>query len=282
MTTTAHSTAVELAPGHKLGLTLANPVLLMAGVIGYGDALVPGLDLAELGGFVTAPVTRRPRRGQPPRLLETAGGLLWQRGLWNPGVHRVVRDFGALWQHSPVPVIVHVAGGDPDEAAAVANACEQLPGVAGLEFDVPTGAGEAEAAAAAEWVWALRQAADLPLLARLSLVVSDATVQAVLDAGADALVLARPPRGLYLDADGGRPLLGEFYGPGLVPQVAARLADLAAWVQAPLVACGGIHDLTDVLTYLQAGAVAVQIGPAIWVDSELPRRVVSALAALTS
>lgn len=270
---------LELAPRHKQGLLLANPVLLAAGVIGYGDASAPGFEMADIGGYVTAPVSRRPWRGEPPQVAEAAGGLLWRRGAWNPGVRRVLNDHAAAWARSPVPVIVHLVGGDPDELAAVAGACESVAGIAGLELDVPAGATGSDAAdAAAELAWAVREAADLPLLARLPLDVADLTVQALLDAGADALVLARPPRGRYFQAAKGQWLEGEYYGPGLVPQVAARLADLATWVEAPLVACGGVHSMADALTYLSSGATAVMLDTAIWVDPELPGRIAAALA----
>lgn len=264
---------IELAPKHKLGLTLASPVMLAAGVAGYGDALAPGFTLDGLGALVTAPVTRHAWRRQPPRLWEAPHGVLWQRGWWNPGVGRVVRDLSGLWRRSPVPVIVHVAGAEPDELAAVAGRLEELPGVAGLEVDVP-----ADAAAAQARIWAVRGAADLPLLARLPLAMTDAGVQGALDAGADALVVAQPPPGLCLDPATGRPERGDLYGPALAPQIAARLAELAAWVKAPLVACGGIFALEHALTALAAGATAVQVDMAVWIDPGLPGRLAAALA----
>lgn len=264
---------IDLAPQHKLGLTLANPVMLAAGVAGYGDALGPGGTLEGLGALVTAPVTRHAWRRRTPRLWETPEGVLWQRGWWNPGVGRVVRDFAGLWQRSPAPVIVHVAGAEPDELAAVAGRLEDLPGVAGLEVDVP-----ADAAITQARIWAVREAADLPLLARLPLAMPDAAVQGALDAGADALVVAQPPTGLCLDPTTGQPERGDLYGPALAPQVAARLAELAAWVKAPLVACGGVFALEHALTALAAGAVAVQVDLAVWIDPSLPGRLATALA----
>jgi dihydroorotate dehydrogenase (NAD+) catalytic subunit len=271
---------VELAPRHKLGLTLTNPVLLAAGVAGYGDAALPGLELGRLGGFVTAPVTRRPWRGAPPQVAETPGGLLWQRGLWNPGVRVVARDFAGLWRRSRAPVIVHLAGDDPDELAAVASTLEGTPGVAGLEMDLLDAhhdeAGDLEEAF--EQVRAVRAAADLPILARLPLSTSDEAVQALAELGAvDALVLAQPPAGLHYDAARGVQVTGQLHSRTLMPLLAARIADLAGWVGVPLVACGGVHSVEDALGYLAVGAVAVQIDTAVWVDPWLPGRIVAAL-----
>ena len=279
--TSAGSTAVELAPQHKLGLTLTNPILLACGVIGYGDAFAPGLDLARLGGFVTAPVTRRPVHGQPPQVIEGPGGLLWQRGRWNPGIRNVLRDHAALWRRSPALVIVHIAGDEPDELAAIAEALEQTPGVAGLEIDLFTMQLDSifdMADTAAEQVKAVRRAADLPLLARLPLGLIDEAIEPVLDAGVDALVLAQPPAGLRLDPNTSVTVRGGMHGPALTPQIAARLAELAGWVGVPLVACGGVHSLEDALTYLSVGAKAVQIDTAVWVDPGLPGRIAAALA----
>jgi dihydroorotate dehydrogenase (NAD+) catalytic subunit len=271
---------VELAPRHKLGLTLTNPVLLAAGVVGYGDAALPGLELGRLGGFVTAPVTRRPWRGELPQVAETPGGVLWQRSLWNPGVRVVVRDYAGLWRRSRAPVIVHLAGDDPDELAAVASTLEGTPGVAGLELDLLDAhhdeAGSLEEAF--EQVQAVRAAADLPILARLPLSTSDEAVQALAEMRAvDALVLAQPPAGLHYDAARGVRVIGELHSRMLTPLLAARVADLAGWVGIPLVACGGVHSVEDALGYLAVGAAAVQIDTAVWVDPGLPGRIVAAL-----
>jgi len=276
----AANTLVELAPRHKLGLVLTNPVLLAAGVIGYGDAALPGLELGRLGGFVTAPVTRRPWRGDLPQVTETPGGLLWRRGLWNPGVRVVVRDYANLWRRSRAPVIVHLAGDDPDELASVASTLESTPGVAGLELDLLRAfhdeAGNLEEAV--EQAQVVRAAADLPILARLPLSTSDETVQALVESGGvDALVLAQPPAGLHYDAAGGVQISGQLHSRALAPLLAARIADLAGWVGVPLVACGGVHTVDDALAYLAVGAVAVQIDTALWVDPRLPMRIVAAL-----
>jgi len=266
--------AIDLAPRHKLGLALANPVMLAAGVAGYGDALAPGLTMAGLGAWVTAPVTRRPWHGQRPAIVETTGGVVWQRPLWNPGVKRVLRDFTSLWRRSPAPVIVHIADPHPDDLAAVAAELEASDSVAGLEIDLPA---QADASLAATLVWAVRESADLPLLVRLPLALPDAVLQAALDAGADALVVAQPPDGLTRDPESGELRLGGFHGPGLAPLIAARLAALARQVPVPLVACGGIHSLEDAQTCLQAGALAVQVDLVAWVDPRLPARLAVAL-----
>lgn len=271
---------VNLAPRHKLGLTLTNPVLLAAGVIGYGDAALPGLELGRLGGFVTAPVTRRPWRSELPRVAELPAGLLWRRGLWNPGVRVVVRDYAPLWRRSRAPVIVHLAGDDPDELASVASTLESTPGVAGLELDLLRAyldeAGGLEEAV--EQAQAVRAAADLPILGRLPLSVSDEALHTLVEQDVvDALVLAQPPIGLHRDPASGATITGQMFGRALAPLLAARIAELVGWIGVPLVACGGVHALDDALAYLAVGAAALQIDTAVWVDPQLPGRIVAAL-----
>jgi dihydroorotate dehydrogenase (NAD+) catalytic subunit len=177
-------------------------------------------------------------------------------------------------------VIVHIGGDEPDELAAVADLLEKTPGVAGLEIDpcvMQLDSIAAIADHAAELVRTVRAEADLPLLARLPLSLADEAVEAVLEAGADALVVAQPPVGLCLDPATLTTSRGQIHSPALQPQVAAWLAELASWVGVPLVACGGVHSLEDTLTYLALGAKAVQIDTAVWVDPGLPGRVAAAL-----
>jgi dihydroorotate dehydrogenase (NAD+) catalytic subunit len=190
-------------------------------------------------------------------------------------VRRVIRDHGAAWERSFVAVIAHVAGDGPGDIAAVAGVLEDLPGVAGLEVDVPS---HDDPRRAADLIWAAREAADLPVLARLSLDAPDEVVQAVLSAGADALVVAQPPAGAYVLAKDREVVRGGLHGPGLLPLVAACLEELARWAEVPLVACGGVHEPDDALAYLAVGASAVQVDTAAWVDPSLPGRVVQALA----
>ena len=264
---------VELAPQHKVGLSLANPVMLAAGVAGYGDIQSPGLDLAALGGLVTAPVSRRPARRHVPQVHELPGGLFWQRNDWNPGLRIVLRDYASLWRRLKTSIIVHIGAHDPGEVAAVAGGLEGVAGVAGLELALP----DDNARLAADLVWAARQAADLPILARVPLTAGDDLVKALLQTPVNSLVIA-PPSGARVDTGSGQLVYGSVHSPALAPLVTARIAALAGWVGVPLLACGGVHNLDDALAHLAAGAQAVQIDTAVWVDPGLPGRIAAALA----
>ena len=95
--------------------------------------------------------------------------------------------------------------------------------------------------------------------------------------GVDALVLAQPPAGMHYNVAGGVQISGQLHSRALAPLLAARIADLAGWVDVPLVACGGVHSVDDALSYLAVGAVALQIDTALWVDPRLPMRIVAAV-----
>ena len=110
---------VDLAPNHKVGLALANPVMPAAGCFGFGTAYARLVEVEVLGAVLVGPITARPRRGaEPPRTLPIRGGVLLHTGLANPGVAAVTRRYTRAWARSPVPVIVHVASTTPEETAS--------------------------------------------------------------------------------------------------------------------------------------------------------------------
>ena len=282
---------VELAPNHKTGLTLANPVMPAAGCFGFGTEYARLIEMDALGAIVVGPVTAGPRRGaEPPRILPLPpgqggpGGVLLHTGLANPGIAAVVRRYARAWARSPVPVIVHVAGTSPDE---VASCCWRLSGeaVAGIELGLPDAADLDDIIAI---VRAARVAASQPLIVRLSLaqagmlcevaVEASTLCEAAVEAGADALTVAAPPRGTVWYTPGGRFVTGRLYGPFVLPQAVHALRRVAELTPVPLIGCGGIHSAEDGLAFLRAGAVAVQVGGALWRDPACLARIARSLS----
>lgn len=268
---------VELAPGHKQGLLLANPVMPAAGTFGYGLEYEGLVETERLGAIVTTPTTLRPQRGQPqPRLQELKDGLLLGTGGQNPGLGRVLREYAPRWARGKVPVILNIAGPGPAEFASVARRLDNAQGIWGLELTLPDRATSPEARGI---VAAVRAGTLLPLWAKLPLFRAEDLADACLDAGANALTVGLPPLGMSLDLAAKARLVGRLYGRMVRPLALRAVGAVAQCVQAPIIACGGIHTVEDALEFLGLGASAVQVGSATWVEPGTTLRIVKDIAA---
>jgi dihydroorotate dehydrogenase (NAD+) catalytic subunit len=284
---------IELAPDHKSGLALANPVMPAAGCFGFGDEYAGLVDLEALGAIVVGPVTAGPRRGtDPPRTVAVPGGVLFHTGLANPGIAAVVRRCGRVWARSPVPVIVHVAGTSAQETASCCRRLTSIEEVAAIELGL---ADSVELDAACDIIEAARITTSQPLIVRLPLTTADSLCWAAVESGADALTIAAPPRGTVplsavnelLDNDspqlpqnepGEQFMTGRLYGRFVLPLTIRALRHVAEMVPVPLIGCGGIHEVKDGRAFLQAGAAAIQIGGALWRDPGCMSRIAHALS----
>ncbi len=256
--------AVELAPEHKVGLTLPNPVLPAAGCFGFGQEYAGLVELEALGGVVFGPVTHRPRRGsEPPRLVPFAGGVLVHTGLANPGAGALVRRARRAWGRIPVPIIVHVVATAPDEVSACCEQLGALEQVAGLELGI---ADDATPEEVAQLIGAARAGAGQPLLARLPLHSAGLLCGPAVEAGASALTIGAAPRGTLYDAGSGAFVTGRLYGPLVLGLALRALRQVRKAMAVPLIGCGGIHSIEDARALLRAGAVAVQVDSALWRD----------------
>jgi len=285
--------AVDLTVDLGRGLVLPNPILVASGTFGYGIEYGDVVDVDRLGGICSKGTTLRPRIGNPtPRVTETPGGMLNSIGLQNPGVDAVIEKYSATWATWRVPVIVNVAGESVEDYVQVTRRLEGLPGVAAIELNIScpnVGKGglqfAIDAGAAGEVTAAVRRATDLPLLVKLSPNVADIRpiARAIADAGADALTAINTLSGIALAPDRTRPLLGNIYGglsgPAVKPVALRVVYEAAQAVKIPVIAIGGVTELADVLDFLAVGAVAVQVGTAIFADPTLPVRLVDELAA---
>jgi dihydroorotate dehydrogenase (NAD+) catalytic subunit len=285
--------AVDLAVDLGRGLVLPNPILVASGTFGYGIEYGDVVDVDRLGGICSKGTTLRLRIGNPtPRVAETPGGMLNSIGLQNPGVDAVIEKYSATWATWRVPVIVNVAGESVEDYVQVTRRLEGVPGVAAIELNIScpnVGKGglqfAIDAGAAGEVTAAVRRATDLPLLVKLSPNVADIRpiARAIADAGADALTAINTLSGIALAPDRTRPLLGNIYGglsgPAVKPVALRIVYEAAQVVNIPVIAIGGVTELADVLDFLAVGAMAVQVGTAIFADPTLPVRLVDELAA---
>ena len=265
-------TTIELAPNHKVGLPLANPVMPAAGCFGLGSEYGPLVDVETLGAVVVGPVTAGPRRGaEPPRTLPVPGGVLLHTGLANPGIVSVLRRHAHGWAHAHVPVIVHVGGTTPEETASCCRRLATVETVAGIELGLPDNIHRSAdpydmIADAAAIIGAARAAAGQPLIVRLPMRWADTLCEAAVEGGADALTVAAPPRGTARHRPSGHWVTGRLYGPFVLPLALHTLRRVAERVSVPLIGCGGIHSPADARIFLHAGAIAIQIDAAIWHD----------------
>jgi dihydroorotate dehydrogenase (NAD+) catalytic subunit len=267
---------VELAPRHKVGLGLSNPIMPAAGCFGLGAEYAGIVEIEPLGAVVVGPITAGPRRGpEPPRLLAVAGGALVIDGLANPGVDRAVRGAENVWQRSSVPVIVHVSATGEESAVHCCSRLSAIDAVAAVELGLPEGASTdfAEAVVAAAKAVALQ-----PLIVKLPHANVARLAEAAVGAGADALTLCSPPSGTVWHEPSGRYCTGGLYGPFVLPLVLTVVRDVRERVPVPLVACGGIQSADDAMAVLRAGASAAQVTGTLWRDPASLTRIARALS----
>ena len=276
--------SVQLAPKHRPGLLLANPVMTAAGTFGYGTEYSHLFDIQRLGAIVCKGTTLKPRGGNPqPRLAETASGLLNSIGLQNIGVKALIKDKAPLWASWRVPVIVNIAGETVDDYAQLAGELDGLAGISAIEINIScpnVKAGGAEFGAnpesAATVTASVKAATSLPVLVKLTPNTSDIAKVAisVAEAGADAISLINTLKGMSIDIAKRQPLLGNISGglsgPAIKPVALYMVYKVAGAVDVPIVGCGGITTASDAIEFIMAGASAIQIGTASFTNPRAP------------
>ncbi len=269
---------IDLAPNHKLGLMVANPLLLGAGAIGYGEAVPRGLDPAQLGAVVVGPLLSGSRGGTPPpRLAHANGGIVLDTGLQNRGVNNAIQQYGKLWEKLGCPVIVQVVESHPPTLAKIADKLAQVRGLQGIELLPPD---EIDGARLGTLVRTVDRSCELPVWVKLPLAKAAALAPAACEAGAVGLVVGQAPSATAMRMVDGelRPVRGLLYGPLVFTQMLDVLLQVAALgLPAALIACGGIHTQEQVRQALAAGAQAVQIDSAVWVEPGLAGRLAASL-----
>ncbi len=262
-----------------------------SGTWGYG--IEPGqlLDIERLGAIVCKGTTLLPQDGNPqPRIAETVGGVLNSIGLQNIGVDALINEVAPIWTSWRVPVIVNIAGETVSNYAELASRLDGVAGVSALEVNiscpnVTAGGAEfgSEPGMAARVITAVREATSLPVLVKLTPNTSDIVrvAVAVARAGADALTLINTIKGMVIDVNRRRPLLGGITGglsgPAIKPVALAMVYEVASAVGVPVIGCGGIATASDALEFIMAGASAVQVGTAGFTNPRAPLEVLEGI-----
>ena len=284
--------SVQLAPVNKKGLRLVNPVMTASGTFGYGMEYEHLFDIQKLGAIVCKGTTLEPRVGNvQPRIAETDMGMMNSIGLQNIGVEALLKEKTPVWAGWQVPVIVNIAGGTIEEYAEIAKRLDKAPGIAGLEVNIScpnVKEGGAEFGAypetAAKVTEAVRKATSLPMIVKLTPNTAEIVhiAQDVAGAGADALCLINTVKGMAINIKTRKPLLGNGYGglsgPAIKPVALYMVYQVFKAVNIPIIGCGGITNAEDAIEFFMAGATAIEVGTASFMNPRAPMDVLEGIS----
>ena len=273
------------------GLALKNPVLTASGTFGYGTEFQDFIDLSRLGGFIIKGTTLHRREGNPyPRMAETPAGMLNAVGLQNKGVDYFIGHIYPEIKDIQSNILVNVSGSTVADYVAVAEKINELDKIPGIELNISCPnvkeggmAFGTSCVSAAEVVKAVRQVYHKHLMVKLSPNVTSIQeiALAVEAAGADSVSLINTLLGMAIDAKRRRPVLstvtGGLSGPCVKPIALRMVWQVAKAVKIPVVGLGGIVSATDAVEFLLAGASAVQIGTANFIDPAVTIKVIDGL-----
>ncbi|MDD6758112.1 MAG: dihydroorotate dehydrogenase [Paraprevotella sp.] len=272
---------------HIGSLTLRNPVMTASGTFGYGLEYADLVDLGQLGGIIVKGTTLRPREGNPyPRMAETPQGMLNCVGLQNKGVDYFCEHIYPQVQSLPTQVIVNVSGNSPEDYAECARRINELEHIPAIELNISCPnvkhggmAFGTSPEGAASVVKAVRAVYDKPLIVKLSPNVTSITdiALAAEAEGADAVSLINTLMGMAIDAEKRKRVLsigtGGLSGPCVKPVALRMVWQVARAVHIPVIGLGGISNAVDAVEFLLAGASAVEIGTANFVDPTISAQV---------
>ncbi len=275
------------------GIELKNPVLTASGTFGYGEEYSDYVDLNRLGGIVVKGLSLEPYEGNPPpRIIETPAGMLNSIGLQNIGLNAFINEKMPFLRRYDTKVIVNFFGMTMNQYSEFASKVSDVDGVAGLEMNISCPNLDkggmifgVDPGLTHKVVSAVRKATTLPLIVKLSPNVTDITViaRAAADAGADALSLINTLLGMAIDIDSGRPKLanitGGLSGPAIRPVALRMVWEAAKTVDLPVIGIGGIMTANHAIEFIIAGAHAVQVGTASFVDPESSIKIVDGIEA---
>ena len=262
------------------GLSLKNPIIPASGCFGFGKEFASLYDLSLLGGIMIKATTLEPRFGNPtPRVAETGAGMLNAIGLQNPGLKGVLEHELPWLEKFDTPIIANVAGSKVDDYVEVAKQISQASNVHALELNiscpnVKTGgiAFGTDPEMAATLTKAVKEVSSVPVYVKLSPNVANIVeiAKAIESAGADGLTMINTLIGMRLDLKTGKPILanktGGLSGPAVKPVAIRMVHEVSQAVSIPIIGMGGVQSAEDVLEFLLAGASAVAVGTANFVN----------------
>jgi len=275
------------------GIRMANPVTVASGTFGYGKEYSDLVDVSKLGAITVKGIRLQAWNGNAlPRHVEVPGGMINAIGLQGPGVEGFIRDYMPFLQKVGVPVIVNIWGTSTEEYAEVARHLSDVPGVSGLELNISCPnvkeGGHAfgtDPKTVANLITTVRAATSLPLLPKLAPNVPDIKVfvRAAQESGANAISMINTIPAMAIDIETRKPILankvGGLSGSAIHPVAVKLVYEAAQVATVPILAMGGIMNPDDAIELLIAGATAVAVGTANFIDPTTPFRVIDGIAA---
>ncbi len=261
-------------------LKLKNPVMTASGTFGYGEEYSEFIDLNRLGAVVVKGLSLTPKEGNPPpRIVETPAGMLNAIGLQNIGIDAFAAEKLPFLRRFDTAVIANFFGDSIDEYAEAARRLSAVEGIGGLEMNISCPNKQAgwcifgtDPRVTFDVVSAVRKATDLTLIVKLSPNVTDIvqTARAAVDAGADAVSLINTLTGMAIDVRTRKPKLanvtGGLSGPAVKPVALRMVWEVYKAVKVPIIGMGGIMNAMDALEFMLAGAAAVAVGTANFIN----------------
>lgn len=268
------------------GLKLKNPVIAASGTFGFGREFSDYIDLNELGGISVKGLTLQPRKGNaPPRIAETPAGILNSVGLQNPGVHAFIRDEIPFLRRFDTKIIANIAGNTIEDYCSIAEILSEAD-IDAIELNVSCPNVKegcllfgSTALGISKVTSEVRKVCEKPLIVKLSPNVTDITemAKAAEASGADCVSLINTILGMAIDINTRKPILGNIMGglsgPAVKPVAVRMVYQVSNAVKIPVVGMGGISDANDAIEFLLAGASAIMIGtagfvnPGVWVET---------------
>ena len=269
------------------GLSLKNPVMTASGTFGYGIEFADLVNLEDIGGIIVKGTTLNPREGNDyPRMAETPSGMLNCVGLQNKGVDYFCQHIYPEIKDINTNMIVNVSGSSPDDYAECASRIDALDNIPAIELNISCPnvkqggmAFGVTTKGAYEVVKAVREAYHKTLIVKLSPNVTSIIdiAKVVEDAGADAVSLINTLMGMVIDTERRKPLLsigtGGLSGPAVKPVAVRCVWQVAKAVRIPVIGLGGIMNAKDAIEFLMAGACAIEIGTANFIDPDVSVKV---------
>jgi len=274
-------------------LKLTNPVLTASGTFGYGEEYLDFLDFEKLGGIVVKAVTAKNREGNSyPRMAETPSGMLNSVGLQNKGVDYFIREIYPGIKDFKTVIIANVSGSTVKEYVEVAEKINDLDSIPAIELNISCPnvkqggmAFGTSPLSATEVTHAVRKVYKKDLIVKLSPNVTSIIeiAKAVVDGGADIISLINTLLGMAVDAETRRPVLstitGGLSGPAIKPVALRMVWQVSKAVNVPIIGIGGIMNATDAIEFLLAGASAIQVGTANFIDPAVTVKIVEGIEA---